>query len=78
MSGTTNKGAPHVPMQARARAKAEATDEAARAIIDAEAERREAKTARLKQARLAQEAATVAKPAKKPPARASKAKSRPA
>ena len=57
--------------------KAETTDAAARAIIDAEAARRKAKTARLREARLAMEAkaATAAKVAPKPVTKAKLLKS---
>ena len=48
------------PKPSRAETKADVTDHAARSIISAEAERREAKTARLRQARLEQEAAQAA------------------
>lgn len=44
------------PRQSKAETKADTTDHAARAIITAEAERRDAKTARLRQARLEREA----------------------
>src|SRR5690606_25506997 len=45
------------PKPSKAETKADITDHAARTIISAEVERREAKTARLRQARLEQEAA---------------------
>lgn len=45
------------PKPSKTETRAEITDHAARAIITAEAERREAKTARLRQARLEREAA---------------------
>jgi hypothetical protein len=48
------------PKPSKAETKADVTDHAARSIISAEAERREAKTARLRQARLEQEAAQTA------------------
>lgn len=53
------------PARSKAESKADTTNNAARAIIDDEAARREAKTAKLRQARLEQEAAaeTEAKPA---------------
>ena len=44
------------PKPSKAETKADITDHAARAIVDAEAEGREAKTARLRQARLEAEA----------------------
>ncbi len=47
---------PFEPKPSRTETKADLTNQAARAIIGAEAERREAKTARLRQARLEQEA----------------------
>lgn len=56
------------PSRSRAETKAEITDNAARAIIDAEAAAREAKSAKLRAARLAREADT----AKAPPAKADK------
>ena len=62
---------PFQPKPSRSETKAEATDAAARAILDDEAARREAKTARLRAARLAAvkaaavKAASVAAPAKK-------------
>ena len=54
------------PKPSKAETKADVTTHVARAIIGAEAERREAKTARLRQARLEDEAtrATVSSPAK--------------
>lgn len=56
----------------KAETRADVTDRAARAIIDAETERREAKSARLKQARLEHEAEVAASrpPAKQRPAKA--------
>ncbi|MCO5159919.1 MAG: hypothetical protein M9939_02195 [Mesorhizobium sp.] len=58
------------PARSKAESKAQTTDNAARAIIDDEAARREAKTAKLRQARLEQEARAAAEPA---PAKAKKA-----
>ncbi|WEX07855.1 hypothetical protein [Chelativorans sp. AA-79] len=54
------------PTRSKAETKADITDNTARAIIDAEAASREAKTARLRKARLEQEerAAAVPAPAK--------------
>lgn len=52
------------PVQSKLETKAQGTDTAARAIIEAEAASREAKTARLRDARLKKEAAE--EPAKKP------------
>jgi hypothetical protein len=62
------------PARSKAETKADITDSAARAIIDAEAEKREAKTERLRKARLKMEAeqaaASDAAPEKKPRAKA--------
>lgn len=58
------------PKPSKAETKADITDHAARAIIDAEAERREAKTARLRQARLEAEARLAAGEAPAKPRRA--------
>ena len=55
------------PARSKAETKAEITDHTARAIIDAETERRETKSARLRQIRLekeAEEAATATPPPK--------------
>ena len=54
------------PVRSKAETKAEITDQTARSIVGAEAERRDAKTARLRKARLASEATAVVveKPAK--------------
>jgi hypothetical protein len=54
------------PVRSKAETKAEITDQTARSIVGAEAERRDAKTARLRKARLASEAQAVPdeKPAK--------------
>lgn len=49
------------PVRAKS-TKADITDHTARAIIDAEAERRDAKTARLRAARLAKEAVLIPAP----------------
>jgi hypothetical protein len=54
------------PPRSRAETKAEMTDHNARGFIEAEAKRREAKTIRLRQARLANEAKLAAA---KPPAK---------
>ncbi|WP_170971424.1 hypothetical protein [Mesorhizobium sp. GR13] len=51
------------PKSSKAETKADITDLAARAIIGAEAERREAKTAKLRQARMEAEAKLSASPA---------------
>ncbi len=56
MDSATTAGNLFKPRQSKAETKADTTDHAARAIITAEAERREAKTARLRQARLEMEA----------------------
>lgn len=53
-------GARKGPSPSRAESKADATDRAARTIIDGEAARREAKTERLRLARLAREEAEAA------------------
>lgn len=62
------------PGKSKADTKADVTDHTARAIVDAEAERREAKTARLRRARLEMEARaseeTETSPTKPPRARA--------
>jgi hypothetical protein len=50
------------PKPSRMEARADVTNHAARAIIGAEAEQREAKTAKLRQARLEAEAKLSAKP----------------
>lgn len=70
------------PKQSKAETKADITDRTARALFNDEAARREAKTARLRQARLDSEAklAAVEKPAKpaarkKAPARRAKSSS---
>ncbi|MGY6707306.1 MAG: hypothetical protein ACXIVF_03180 [Rhizobiaceae bacterium] len=61
------------PTRSKAETKAQTTDNAARAIIDAEVDSREAKTERLRQARLKMEAEQAenleAAPAKKPRAK---------
>jgi hypothetical protein len=49
------------PTRSKAETKAKVTDRAARTIIEAEAERRGVKTARLRQARLEMEAAQAAR-----------------
>lgn len=54
--------------------KADITDQAAQTIIDDEAARREAKTARLRQARLEMEAKLAAAPAPAKPGRSNAAK----
>lgn len=51
------------PARSKAESKAQTTDNAARAIIGDEAARREAKTAKLRQARLESEAKAAAEPA---------------
>jgi hypothetical protein len=61
------------PKPSKAATKADITDHAARAIISVEIERREAKTARLRQARLESEAQQVATP---PPATQRRTKGR--
>lgn len=67
MTKVVTRDNPSRPARSKAETKAEITDHAARTILDAEAERRESKTARLRQARLeneAKEAAQAAPPAK--------------
>lgn len=59
------------PTRTRSETKAESTDRSARAIIEAEAKRRESKTEKLRQARLEREALEVVPLA---PARKRKAK----
>jgi hypothetical protein len=58
------------PKASKAETKADTTTNAARTIIDAEAEKREAKTARLRQARLDQEALAAEQAAPAKPKRA--------
>ena len=60
------------PKPSKAESKADITNDTARAIIGAEVERREAKTARLRQARLEMEAA---RPPYKKPAKTNRPKS---
>lgn len=66
--------------RSKAESKADSTDSAARSIINAEVASREAKTAKLREARLAREALELenapAVPAGKTPARAKSAKAR--
>ena len=68
-----NKDTLFRPVPSRSETKAEITDRTAREIIKTETERRNAKTERLRAARLEQEAralaAAAAEPAKKPRAR---------
>lgn len=66
MSDITTEHNLFKPKPSRAETKADITDHAARTIIEAEAERREAKTARLRQARLKAEAKVAASPPAKP------------
>jgi len=56
MASTVTTGNVFRPKPSKAETKADITDHAARAIITDEAERREAKTAKLRQARLEREA----------------------
>jgi|CXWK01.1.fsa_nt_gi hypothetical protein len=58
----------------RQESKAQITDATARAIIDTEAAKRDAKTAKLRAARLAQEQADAEKAAAEPPKAAPRAK----
>ena len=72
MNKTIETDALFRPLKSKAESKAQTTDSASRAIIEAEASRREAKTAKLRQARLDMEAAEQAAVvvAEKKPARA--------
>ncbi len=63
MSGTITEHTLFRPRRSKAETKAEITDQSARAIVGAEARLREAKTARLRKARLESEANEAAKPA---------------
>jgi hypothetical protein len=76
MSRTIDENTLFKPKASKAETKADITNEAARAIIDDEASRREAKTAKLRQMRLDQEAAAAAIPAPVKPARKTPAKRR--
>ncbi|WP_099864992.1 hypothetical protein [Pararhizobium haloflavum] len=74
MTEETTKDNLFRPSRSKAETKAEITDNAARAAIQAEVDRRESKTARLREARLAIEeqaaaeaAAAPAKPTKRKP-----------
>ncbi|RCS24706.1 hypothetical protein DUT91_04300 [Phyllobacterium salinisoli] len=60
----------------RSESKSATTDNAARNILDTETSRREAKTARLKEARLAKEAADREKSLAEPTAKVAKVKKR--
>lgn len=71
MSDITQHNLFKPPARSKAESKAQTTDNTARAIIGDEAERREAKTAKLRQARLESEAKAAAEPA---PVKAPKAK----
>ena len=62
MSGTITEHNLFKPRPSKAESKADITNHTARAIIGAEAERREAKTARLREARLEKEATRAAEP----------------
>ena len=64
------------PKRSRSETKADTTDHSARAIIGAEAKRREAKTARLRKARLEIEAMNPPEPAPAKPRRGKPAASR--
>lgn len=76
MTGTITKDNLFRPSGSKAETKAEITNHTARAIIAAEAELRDAKTARLRQARLASEA--VAAPPVLPKRKRGKAAGQPA
>lgn len=62
MSGVITEHSLFKPKPSKAESKADVTNHTARAIIGAEAERREAKTARLRQARLENEAKQAENP----------------
>lgn len=62
MSDTITDPSLFKPKPSKAETKADITDHAARTIIDDEAARREAKTARLREARLQEEAKLAAAP----------------
>lgn len=64
------------PKASKAETKADTTTNAARTIIDAEVEKREAKTARLRQARLDREALAAEEAAQEMPNRAKAASPR--
>ena len=68
MNDITAENAPLKPKPSKAETKADITNNVARAIIGAEIERRDAKTARLRLARLEAEAklSVIPAPAKKP------------
>jgi hypothetical protein len=76
MSRTIDENILFKPKSSKAETKADITNDAARAIIGDEAARREAKTAKLRQMRLDQEAAAAAIPAPVKPARKTPAKRR--
>jgi len=65
------------PTRSKAETKAQVTDNAARAIIDAEVDSREAKTERLRQARMKMEA-DQAETSEAAPAKKTRAKAKPA
>lgn len=69
MTKTIETDALFRPLRSKAESKAQTTDSASRAIVEAEASKREAKTAKLRQARLEMEAAAAvaAAPEKKAP-----------
>ncbi|MCR4265153.1 hypothetical protein [Nitratireductor sp. ZSWI3] len=62
MTGTVAKDDLIRSRRSKAETKAETTDQAARAIIEAETERRQAKSKRLRQARLEREARQATEP----------------
>lgn len=64
MTDTTTRHDPSRPARTRAETKAEITDRTAKALIEVEVRRRQAKTEKLRQARLAREAGAAA-PAKR-------------
>lgn len=67
---------PTLPGKTRTETKAEITDRAARALIDAEAQYRETKTARLRRARIEKEKRIAASPDAAKPKPAMKSRSR--
>lgn len=62
MTGITAQRIPSQPAKSKAETKAEITNRTARAIIEAETDRREAKTQELRRARLENEAKEAAAP----------------
>jgi len=73
MSSITPEHNPSRPTRSKAETKADITDRTARTIIGAEVERRDVKTARLRQARLERESAGAAAETTAEPRRAKSA-----